>query len=119
PMPSASASERAAFGTPGGRTPSTRSTRSASSGVSAETIEMRPAAAADHASSTGVAGRRTPEGYLGSVVEEDAPQLVLLAGREDREHLVAGLDLGLLVRDLGFPVADDGDEARGLGVPQR
>ena len=62
PSPSASTSVRAASGTPGGRTPLTRSTRSAISGVSAETIESRPAAVANHASRTGVAGRRTPHG---------------------------------------------------------
>ena len=48
-------------GTPGGRTLLIRSLRSANSGVSAETIEMRPATAADQARIVGDAGRRTPD----------------------------------------------------------
>ena len=48
-------------GTPGGSTPWTKSRRFARSGVSAETMEMRPATVANHASRMGGAGRRTPE----------------------------------------------------------
>ena len=59
PSPRASATIRAASGTPGGSTPSTRCVRSANSGVSAETIEITPASVAAHARATGVAGRRT------------------------------------------------------------
>ena len=57
--PRASATVRAASGTPGGSTPLTRFVRSANSGVSAETIEITPASVAAHARATGVAGRRT------------------------------------------------------------
>jgi len=59
PTPRARTSVRAAAGTPGGSTPCTRSTRFAISGVRADTIDRSPAPAASHASTVGVAGRRT------------------------------------------------------------
>ena len=51
----------------------------------------------------------------GSFLSRTRAELVLLAGLEDREHLVAGLELGRADRDLGLAVAHDGDQARALG----
>src|SRR5262249_27060350 len=115
PKPRTRASVLAAPGTPGGRTPLTRSIRSAISCVRAETIESRPAAVANHATRTGVAGRRTGTRYPASriavlALQEDLPQLVLLARLEDRQHLVAGLELRLVVGDRRLAVANDGNE---------
>src|SRR5918912_583199 len=45
-------------------------------------------------------------------LEEDALELVLLAGLEDREHLVARLQLGRPDGDLCSAVPHDGDQAR-------
>src|SRR3954452_17653751 len=115
PRPSESATVRAASGTPGGSTPPTRSTRSASSGVNAETIEMSPASVAAHARATGAAGRRMPPRYRRPVndplvMQEDAPELVLLARLENGQHLVTDLELGLLVGDLRLSRAHDRDQ---------
>src|SRR5207302_10435989 len=56
---------------------------------------------------------RRPRAFV-STLEENLPQLVLLARLEDRENLVAGLQLGGADRDLGVAVAHDRDQARAL-----
>src|SRR5690348_12213338 len=121
--PKASATVRAASGTPGGNTPSISRVRSANSGVSAETIDITPASVAAHARATGVAGRRTGHTVAGPDVrrrsEERPAELVFLARFEDREHLVAHLELGLLIRDLGLARADDGDQPGAVRKHQR
>ena len=40
-------------------------------------------------------------------------------GVKRAENLIAGLELGLLVRDLGRAAADEGDDARALRQPER
>ena len=68
PSPSASASVRAASSTPGGRTPFTRSTRSAISGVSAETIERSPASRGQPREDDGC--RRAAHAWHGSAASD-------------------------------------------------
>src|SRR5690242_8089468 len=51
--------------------------------------------------------------------QEHASELVLLAGLEDGEHLVARLELRRSDGDLGVAVAHDGDEPRTVGQLQR
>ena len=74
-MPNASAPTRAAVGKPGGRTPCTRRTRSAISGVSADTTPSAPTNAAAQASNDSGLGLRslTLAGY--NVVMPTGPPL--------------------------------------------
>ena len=66
------------------------------------------------------APRRAPprrRARAASPLDQRLAQLVFLARLENREHLVAGLELGLAACDHRLAVADDGDEARALGQP--
>src|SRR6478672_4907634 len=75
PIPKATVSTRAASGHPGGRTPWTRSTRSAISGVSAETTPITPTIAAPQARSLSALGKRgiTSRGYKRLMRESQEP----------------------------------------------
>ena len=53
-----------------------------------------------------------------ALFQENALELVGLAGLEDREHLVARFERRVPGGDLGLPVPDDGDE-RGRSTPSR
>src|SRR5438105_10094617 len=53
-----------------------------------------------------------------SPLEQDAAELVLLAGLQDGEHLVAGLELRRADCDLGLAVPHHGDQPRALGERQ-
>src|SRR5262249_46788257 len=52
---------------------------------------------------------------LPSALQEHAAELVFLAGLENRQHLVARLELGRADGDLRLPVAHHRDEPRSLG----
>src|SRR5205823_14325336 len=56
--------------------------------------------------------------FLYLLLKEDLAELVFLAGLQDREHLVAGLQLGRPDRDLRFSVTHDGDQPRAFRQPQ-